>query len=474
VGIGTEPTGIDAIEAPERGRVSIDPMRRIVTMQVVKIADQSNSTLNDGSILLALCASCLGWSLDLFDLFLLLYIAPYVGKAFFPPNNPTLILAAVYASFAVTLLTRPIGSAIFGSYADTHGRKQSMVISMVGVGLTTAAFGILPGYAKIGVFSPVVFLALRLVQGIFFGGVIAATHTIGTESVPKKWRGLASGLVGSGGAGVGALLASFAFLVTSSIFTEESFANWGWRVMFLCGITSSIFGLILFRFLEESPLWKKIHLPGEANERKNRTESPVRILFSTAHRKTMFTNILVTSGAGGAYYITSGYMPTFLRVVNHVGNKQLSIFLIGGAVISIFSGVIIGYLTETLGRRRILILIGVPGIFLVPLCFILLASSTTINLITFYSLTLAFFGNAVLAPIPIFLNERFTTAIRASGTGLSWNIGFAIGGIMPTLVTLASSSPDKMPITLAIFAVAIFSVYIVGSVAGGETGAQNM
>src|ERR1700743_3319579 len=91
----------------------------------------------------AIIASVLGWSLDLFDLFILLYVAPVVGALFFPSSVPTLSLAAVYASFAVTLLMRPVGSAIFGHYADVHGRKNAMFVAIVGGGITTAAFGAL-------------------------------------------------------------------------------------------------------------------------------------------------------------------------------------------------------------------------------------------------------------------------------------------------------------------------------------------
>ncbi|MEZ0606844.1 MFS transporter, partial [Paraburkholderia sp. IW21] len=156
----------------------------------------------------AVAASCFGWALDLFDLFVLLYVAPVVGRLFFPSEHAMLSLAAVYASFAVTLLMRPLGSALFGSYADRRGRKGAMIVAVVGVGLSTAAFGLLPTVAQVGLFAPILFLLLRLIQGVFVGGVVASTHTIGTESVAPKYRGAVSGLIGGGGAGLGALLAS--------------------------------------------------------------------------------------------------------------------------------------------------------------------------------------------------------------------------------------------------------------------------
>src|SRR5271169_317555 len=103
----------------------------------------------------AISASLFGWSLDLFDLFILLYVAPVIGAAFFPSSQPTLSLAAVYGSFAVTLLMRPVGSAIFGHYADVHGRKNAMFVAIVGVGFSTAAFGLLPTIAQAGIIAPI-------------------------------------------------------------------------------------------------------------------------------------------------------------------------------------------------------------------------------------------------------------------------------------------------------------------------------
>src|ERR1700719_3998868 len=141
----------------------------------MSIADSANieasPTAGTRQMRNAMIASVLGWSLDLFDLFILLYVAPVIGALFFPSTDPTLSLAAVYASFAVTLLMRPIGSAVFGHYADVHGRKGAMLLAIVGVGLSTAAFGALPTIAQAGVVAPIIFLLLRLVQGVFVGGV---------------------------------------------------------------------------------------------------------------------------------------------------------------------------------------------------------------------------------------------------------------------------------------------------------------
>jgi MHS family proline/betaine transporter-like MFS transporter len=117
------------------------------------ISETSEQALSDivspRQMLMAVNASTLGWSLDLFDLFILLFVAPVIARLFFPSTIPTLSLAAVFASFPVTLLMRPVGSAIFGSYADRHGRKGAMIVAVVGVGVSTALFGTLPPFDQI-------------------------------------------------------------------------------------------------------------------------------------------------------------------------------------------------------------------------------------------------------------------------------------------------------------------------------------
>jgi MFS transporter, MHS family, proline/betaine transporter len=111
---------------------------------VTEQSGPSVPALSGRQTLVAATASLFGWGLDLFDLFILLFVAPIVGKLFFPANNPMLSLAGAYASFAVTLLIRPLGSALFGSYADRKGRRMAMMIAVTGVGLSTASFGLLP------------------------------------------------------------------------------------------------------------------------------------------------------------------------------------------------------------------------------------------------------------------------------------------------------------------------------------------
>lgn len=420
----------------------------------------------------AVAASCLGWALDLFDLFVLLYVAPVVGRLFFPSEHAMLSLAAVYASFAVTLLMRPLGSALFGSYADRRGRKGAMIVAVVGVGLSTAAFGLLPTVAQVGLLAPILFLLLRLIQGVFVGGVVASTHTIGTESVAPKYRGVVSGLIGGGGAGLGALLASVTFLTMSALFPGDAFDVWGWRCMFFTGIISSVLGLFVFNSLEESPLWKKLAAEKAAQAKGAPVEvvrSPLKTLFSRDYRKILFVNLLLTIGGGSGYYLTSGYLPTFLKVVSHAPNGAAAAILMICSVAVVIASMAAGHLSTFIGRKGTFVWIGLIRLVALPALFLLLPTADSIMMVGVYAVLLSALGSAGYAPILIFLNERFPTSIRATGTGLSWNIGFAIGGMMPTAVSLVARDASQLPMTLAIFVGAISVIFLVGAFVVPET-----
>ncbi|VGO08938.1 L-Proline/Glycine betaine transporter ProP [plant metagenome] len=416
----------------------------------------------------AIAASVLGWSLDLFDLFILLYVAPVVSVLFFPSSQPTLSLAAVYASSAVALIIRPLGSAVFGHYADLYGRKGAMTVALVGTGVSTAAFGLLPTIHQAGIIAPILFLILRLVQGMFIGGVVAATHTIGTESVAPRWRGTMSGFVG-GGAALGALLAALVFWIVSSIFPGDAFAVWGWRCMFFSGLLSAVLGLFIFGNLEESPYFKQAQA-ARAQKRANAPPvSPVKTLFGGEYRKVLMFNLLITFGGGAAYYLTSGYMPSFLRLVNGLPNSEASRILIWASVCAFFASLFVGFISDFIGRKLAFLALGVPALILLPILFNGMGQATDAATILPYALGIAFFGNAAYAPILIFLNERFPTALRATGTGLSWNIGFAIGGLTPTFVSLAANTMADVPRILGYFSIGAFAVYILGALVIRET-----
>lgn len=411
----------------------------------------------------AIC-STLAWSCDLFDLFIILFVAPTIGELFFPSNNQILSLAAVYASYAVTLVMRPLGSAIFGPYADRKGRRSAMIVAVGGIGIVTGLMGLLPTIQQAGVLAPTLFILLRVLQGVFVGGVVSSSHTIGTETVEPRLRGLVSGIIGAGAA-IGSLLASAMYFIVAHIFQGDSFLTWGWRVMFFGGFIGAILSAFIYRVVEESPLWL------EADRKKQHTRSPLSDLFSKEYAGINIVNMMIVIGAAVQIYLTQSYLPAFLKLINKVPGVELGGILVLANFVAVAATPTFGYLSDIFGRKRIFLFLGLANLVLIPLCYIQLShlSTDSLGLIYLYALILTFCGNAVLAPIIIFLNERFPTKVRATGTSLSWNVGFAIGGMMPTFVTLASGTPEHIPSTVLMFLVVAIILYVVGAFIVPET-----
>ena len=163
-----------------------------------------------------------------------------------------LSLAAAYAAFAVPMVMRPAGAAVFGRYADLRCRKAAMLAAVLSIGLATASFGALPTVRQVGPAASVLFILLRLVQGMFVGRVVASTLTVGIESVPGSWRGLVSRSTG---------LSSGIAVWLASLTAGDRFVVWGWRTVFFCGLLTSFLAYPIFRYLEESPAWTCMAAP---------------------------------------------------------------------------------------------------------------------------------------------------------------------------------------------------------------------
>jgi len=413
-------------------------------------------------------ASIAGWAMDLYDLLVILYVASTIGPLLFPAEAPTLQLALVYASFGVTLLMRPVGSAVFGNYADRHGRKQTMVLAITGVGIATALMGAVPTYDTAGAAAPLIFLMLRLVQGLFVGGVVAATHTLGTETVPKRHRGLMSGLIAGGGAGVGAILASVVYLIVSKVFPGKAFSAYGWRVMFFTGLLTAILSFYVYRRTEESPLWEsQAQSVGQPKE----SESPLRQVLSAKYAPTLALNVVVTAGAAALYYLTAGFFPTFLGVNVGMAKQTMAVVLIIANIGVIIGGVLGGAASDRVGRKPVFLVGGAASFLTIPIFYLALARSTSdqVGKITLLTILMAMVALAACAPVLIFLNERFPTRVRATGTALSWNIGFALGGMTPTVVALLSPKLADIPSRLAVGTAIAAALVVVGAFAVGET-----
>ena len=206
---------------------------------------------------LAASASFVGSALEYYDFFIYGTASALVfGKLFFPTANPALGTIAALATFAIGNIGRPIGAAVIGHYGDRIGRKQMLILTLIGMGVCTILIGCLPTYASIGIAAPILLLVLRLLQGIAVSGESGGAITLSMEHAPEHRRAFYASWVNQGAA-AGSMLATLAFLGFSSL-PAEQFESWGWRVPFLLSAVVVIVGLVIRAKLPESPEFEKV------------------------------------------------------------------------------------------------------------------------------------------------------------------------------------------------------------------------
>jgi MHS family shikimate/dehydroshikimate transporter-like MFS transporter len=198
-------------------------------------------------------ASFVGTAIEWYDFFLYGTAAALVfDKLFFPNVSPTIGTLAAFATFGVGFAARPVGGIVFGHYGDRIGRKSMLVISLLIMGLATAAIGLLPTYASIGIAAPILLVVLRLAQGIGVGGEWGGAVLMSVEHAPKGRRGM-FGSFPQMGVPAGLLLSTVVFAVMQSSTSEAAFLSWGWRVPFLVSIVLVGVGLFIRMRILESP-----------------------------------------------------------------------------------------------------------------------------------------------------------------------------------------------------------------------------
>src|SRR3954466_7940251 len=207
-------------------------------------------------------ASFIGTTIEWYDFFLYGTAAALVfDKLFFPSVSPTIGTLAAFATFGVGFAARPVGGIIFGHYGDRVGRKSMLVISLLIMGLATAAIGLLPSYASIGIAAPIILVVLRLAQGIGVGGEWGGAVLMSVEHAPKGKRGL-YGSFPQMGVPAGLFLSTVIFAGMQAATTEAQFEAWGWRVPFLVSLVLVGVGLFIRMRIMESPAFQRVKETG--------------------------------------------------------------------------------------------------------------------------------------------------------------------------------------------------------------------
>jgi len=306
-------------------------------------------------------ASSLGTLFEWFDFYLYGTLAVFFGTLFFPPGNETAAFLASLATFGAGFAVRPLGALVFGRIGDLVGRKYTFLITIVVMGSATALVGVLPTYAQIGIWAPVLLVTLRLAQGLALGGEYGGAATYVAEHAPHGQRGYYTSWIQTT-ATLGFFLSLAVILGCRLVFGDEGFKDWGWRVPFLFSVILLAISVYIRLRLEESPVFVELKAQGR-HSRAPLTESFGRW---TNLKLVLLALFGATAGQGVVWYTGQFYALFFLQNTLKLDFKLAYALIATALVIGTPFFVLFGRLSDRIGRKPIL----VAGCLLAALTYI--------------------------------------------------------------------------------------------------------
>lgn len=404
-----------------------------------------------------LIASLTGSSIEWFDYFLYGTAAALVfNKIFFPMVDPVIGLILSYLSFSLTFFIRPIGGVLFAHIGDRIGRKRTLVLTLSLMGGATVMIGLLPTYDQIGIWAPILLILMRIIQGMGIGGEWGGALLLAYEYAPEKRKGF-FGSIPQAGVTIGMLMATF-IVSLMTLFSEEQFLSWGWRIPFLMSAVLVLLGLWIRKDIDETPEFKKVKQSGQV------AKAPLRDTLTHHWREVLIAaGLKVVETA--PFYIFSTFIVSYATTTLAYQKSQVLEAVTLGALVATVMIPLMGLLSDKIGRKRMYaVSVALLGLFIVP-WFMLLDTGTTWGIML---ATVVMFG-ILWAPITAVLgtlcSEIFSANVRYTGITLGYQIGAALaGGTAPLIATglLAKYDGDWVPVawylgtTVTISLIAIF------------------
>lgn len=375
-----------------------------------------------------LALSALGGALEFYDFIIFVFFAVVIGKLFFPPDMPDwLRQTQTFGIFAAGYLARPLGGIVMAHFGDLFGRKRMFMLSILLMSVPTLAIGLLPTYASIGIWAPLLLLALRVLQGAAIGGEVPGAWVFVSEHVPKRHVGFACGTLTAGLTG-GILLGSLVATAINKFYAPAELLAQGWRVPFIIG---GIFGLVsvwLRQYLHETPVFKEMQARQELAD-----GLPLKAVIRE-HRPAVILTMLLTWLLSAAIVVMILMTPTLVQKLYAIpaatalqANSVATLFLSMGCVA-------FGALADRFGAGRVM-LAGCAMLGLTSALFYQQMAVAPQRIYELYALCGFFVG--VIGVVPSTAVKAFPPVVRFSGLSFSYNVAYAVfGGLTPVVVSM--------------------------------------
>jgi metabolite-proton symporter len=374
-----------------------------------------------------LFASLVGTTIEFFDFYIYATAAVLVFPAlFFPASDPASATLASLATFAIAFLARPIGSALFGHFGDRVGRKTTLVAALLTMGISTVTIGLLPTYASIGVAAPLLLALCRFGQGLGLGGEWGGAVLLAIENAPpgkRAWYGMFPQL----GAPLGFFCSGGIFLLLSEWLTDDQFFTFGWRIPFLASAVLVVVGLYVRLTITETPIFR------DALTRRERVTLPMAVVFRQ-HPKTLVIGTVMALATFVLFYLMTVFALAWGTASLGYSREEFLLIQLFGILFFALTIPLSAVLADRLGRRRTLLwvtaAIGAFGFVLAPLLV-----SGTMGAIVAIALGLSLMG-LTYGPLGTALSELFPTAVRYTGSSLTFNLAGVFGAsLAPYIAT---------------------------------------
>ena len=401
-------------------------------------------------------ATIFGSMLEWYDFYLYATMAAIVfSKIFFDASNPQVASLLAFSTFAIGFIARPFGGVLFGYLGDRFGRKQVLVVTFCMMGVCTTLIGLIPSYASIGIWAPIILVLVRIIQGLGAGAELSAAAVTSYEHASEGKRG-SQGAWPALGLNLGLLLSSLTvYLLTMN--GNDFLLSGGWRIPFICSIVLVGVGFWVRRSIPETPQFAELE-----QAPKKAKVSPLKALFKN-DLKGLAVVFFVAIGYNALSYIfktfSLAYLTQFKGVEAHVTSLSVTI----ASLVAIVAVPCFGWLCDKWSSKAVLIM---GGLFSVLFAYPFMALLNTAEPLMIY-IAIAI-GTGLLAPMMFapqgsFLSRQFPTATRSSGFGTGREIGTAVaGGLAPLggLALVASSPTHSTDGVVAILAIAAVFVVV--------------
>ncbi len=376
----------------------------------------------------AIMSQFLGFFLDAYDLTFVTAMTSTLAAVLLPPtlSKETVGYFVALLGYAFTMIARPVGSAIFGNLADKWGRRDTLMLTIVGYSTASALTAAIPTYAQVGWAAFWIYSALRFILGVFVGGEYAAGHPFAMEYSAPRWRGLASGIV-QGAFSWGVALGGFVVAAFTAYFGPTAMQEYAWRYVFLTGLVPAVLALYIRFAMPDTPVF---------SEAKNKGEIEKVPFFSLFKPPALWTFLSVFVFMTGLFFSSYSLFDFATGILEKAGLPQgLASYYYGvSGVFAAIAATLWGLASDFMGRRKALVIAAVvSAVLAVPTFYIwyLGAAVNSVPLLYLGALLAGWMTQWPWGLVPVYLSERFATQRRASGVGFGYSSGVFISAWMP-------------------------------------------